>query len=377
MLLELYPRVHRRYTSLAVIGPILDGYGTWLLKQGYSTERVREHFCAARRLVPRLQQRGVGALTSLTRARLRACAPADSQEDPNLAVLVRQLDRYCESELVLYPAPALTRIEQRVAAYRTYLQQVRGFAPSTAVDPDAPRPHDERVSGPHRLRDPPDAARYARTPGSRRLRACRRPPAVACVSPARGGSPPSLPPVLGLCRRDPDRARHADRHAPRVSRREAPPGAALGHGSGAPRDDRPYESAGTPRLPAREISKAMRGYAEFRIALETSVLRPPVRRVTSAGAGLSRRCGATHAALHRAEQTDVPGTSALDTEIRTGPALRGRRAVQVQLSTGLGQRGLHGLIPCRACTSATPCPGGRAEVVEPRGHEGQRHLAAN
>ena len=46
MLLELYPRVYRRYTSLAVIGPILDGYGTWLLKQGYSTERVREHFCA-------------------------------------------------------------------------------------------------------------------------------------------------------------------------------------------------------------------------------------------------------------------------------------------------------------------------------------------
>ncbi len=114
MLVDLYPRVHRRYTSLAIIGPILDGYGTWLLEQGYSTERVREHFCAARRLVHRLQQRGVGALTSLTRARLRAGAPADSQEDPNLAVLVRQLERYCESELALYPAPALTRIEQHI-----------------------------------------------------------------------------------------------------------------------------------------------------------------------------------------------------------------------------------------------------------------------
>ena len=34
MLVELYPRVHRRYTSLAIIGPILDGYGTWLLRQG-------------------------------------------------------------------------------------------------------------------------------------------------------------------------------------------------------------------------------------------------------------------------------------------------------------------------------------------------------
>ena len=131
MLVDLYPRVHRRYTSLAIIGPILDGYGTWLLRKGYSTERTREHFQAAPRLVRGLQQRGVRALTSLTRARLWACAPTDSQEDPNLAVLVRQLARYCESELALYPPPTLTRIEQRVAAYRTYLQQVRGFAPGT------------------------------------------------------------------------------------------------------------------------------------------------------------------------------------------------------------------------------------------------------
>ena len=133
MVLELYPRMHRRYTSLAILGPVLDGYGTWLLEQGYSTDRVREHFCAARRLVPRLQRRDVETLASLTRARLRACAPADSQEDPNLAVLVRQLERYCESELALYPPPTLTRIEQRVAAYRTYLEQVRGFAPGTVA----------------------------------------------------------------------------------------------------------------------------------------------------------------------------------------------------------------------------------------------------
>ena len=131
MLVELFPRVHRRYTSLAIIGPILDGYGAWLLKRGYSAERAREHFRAAPRLVRRLQQRGLRALTSLTRARLRACAPTDSQQDPDLTVLVRQLTRYCESELSLYPPPALTRVEERVAVYRTHLQQVRGFAPST------------------------------------------------------------------------------------------------------------------------------------------------------------------------------------------------------------------------------------------------------
>ena len=103
MLIDLYPRVHRRYTSLPIIGPILDRYGTWLLKQGYSTDRTREYFRAAPRLARRLEQCGVRALAGITRARLRGCAPDDSQEDPDLAALVRQLDRYFDAELSLYP----------------------------------------------------------------------------------------------------------------------------------------------------------------------------------------------------------------------------------------------------------------------------------
>jgi len=131
MLLDLHPRIHRRYTSLPIIGPTLDGYGTWLLKQGYSTDRVCEHFRAARRLARQLEQRRVRSLAQLTRAQLRACAPADSQEDPNLAVLVRQLDQYFDTKLSLFPKPATSLLEQRVTAYTTFLEQVRGFAPST------------------------------------------------------------------------------------------------------------------------------------------------------------------------------------------------------------------------------------------------------
>lgn len=133
MLLELYPRVHRRYTSLPIIGPTLDGYGTWLLQQGYSADRAREYFRAAPRLARQLQQRGVRTLAGITRARLQGCAPADSQDDPDLAALVRQLDRYFGAEMSLYSAPALTHIAQRVAAYTTYLEQVRGFARSTCT----------------------------------------------------------------------------------------------------------------------------------------------------------------------------------------------------------------------------------------------------
>ena len=65
MLVERFPRVHRRYTSLAIVGPILDGYGRWLLKQGYSPERLREHYRAGPRLVRGLRQRGVRALRTL------------------------------------------------------------------------------------------------------------------------------------------------------------------------------------------------------------------------------------------------------------------------------------------------------------------------
>ena len=234
-----------RRPARAILGPVLDGYGTWLLEQGYSTERVREHFCAARRLVHRLQQRGVEALTSLTRARLRALCSRGFAGGP----------QSCGSGAA---AGAVLRVRAgavsgaRVDPHRAAsgrLHDLPAAGPRVrARDRGAPRPHGERVSGPHRLRDPPDADRRARRPGSRCLSACLRPPPVACIPAARGGPPPSLPPVPGLGRRDPDRARHANRHAPRVSRREAPTGAALGHGSGTPPDDRPRESAGTPRL---------------------------------------------------------------------------------------------------------------------------------
>ena len=134
-------------------------------------------------------------------------------------------------------AVSAARVDPRRAASRR-LQDPSAARPGfRAVNPGAPRPHGERVSGPHRLRKAPDASRYARPPGSRHLPVCRWPPPVACVPPACGGQPPSVPPVPGVCRRDPDRARRTDRHASRVSRREAPSSAALGHGSGAPRDE--------------------------------------------------------------------------------------------------------------------------------------------
>jgi integrase/recombinase XerD len=133
MLLQLYPKVHRRYSSLPVLGPIVEKFGAWLLKQGYSTDCVREHFCCMRRIARVLHKRGIGSMAELTRAKLRACAPAQRLDDRRLAASVRLLERYFASETSLFAAQLLSRIGQRVGEYATYLDEVRGLAPSTVA----------------------------------------------------------------------------------------------------------------------------------------------------------------------------------------------------------------------------------------------------
>jgi hypothetical protein len=59
---------------------------------------VREHFCAARRLSRILEQRRIHSLARLTRARLRACVPANRLDDKRLTATVRLLERYFEAE---------------------------------------------------------------------------------------------------------------------------------------------------------------------------------------------------------------------------------------------------------------------------------------
>jgi hypothetical protein len=131
MLVELYPRMHRRFTTLPVLGPIVDSLVAWLLAGGYSADRVREYCRAARRLDGQLARRGVRHLHDLTRARLRACAPADSQEDPDRAALVRLLVRFLETETTRWPARTPSRLAQRLAVYGVYLRDVRNSSASS------------------------------------------------------------------------------------------------------------------------------------------------------------------------------------------------------------------------------------------------------
>ena len=75
MLSNLFPETHLQYSSLPILGPILEGYSTWLLSEGYSRERVSVHCQIARRLARVLAQDDVTKLTDLTRGQLRSYAP--------------------------------------------------------------------------------------------------------------------------------------------------------------------------------------------------------------------------------------------------------------------------------------------------------------
>jgi len=84
-----------------------------------------------RRIAHLLYKRGVGSMVELTRAKLKACAPAKRLDDRRLAASVRLLERYFASETSLFGTEPLTRIDQRVAEYANFLDEVRGLAAST------------------------------------------------------------------------------------------------------------------------------------------------------------------------------------------------------------------------------------------------------
>jgi integrase/recombinase XerD len=130
MLAEIYPRVHARYESLRILGPHLDGFTEWLRSQGYPPLPIYSRVRAARRIDALLWRRGVRRPGDLTAADFLAYAPGDSQDDIDLAAAIRSLVRYFEEQHALAPVHP-TPGEDLLVSYRTYLEDVRGFAART------------------------------------------------------------------------------------------------------------------------------------------------------------------------------------------------------------------------------------------------------
>lgn len=132
MLTELFPRIHDRFSSLSILGSVVDGFAEWLFQQGYPPVPVRRHIRTTRRIDLALRQRGFQQLSDLTASDLRACSPADSQDDVDLAAAVRCLSRYLEEHRLLAAvSEPPSRSCALLSVYAEYLRGVRGFAGST------------------------------------------------------------------------------------------------------------------------------------------------------------------------------------------------------------------------------------------------------
>jgi integrase/recombinase XerD len=133
MLNELFPRAHARVSSLPLLGSIVDRFTVWLQQQGYRRGSSRHYVRALSRLDVMIRLRGRSALPEVTREDLRACRPANSQEDRNLAGALRALERYLDAHALLPPPGPnpLSRSDVLLADYRYFLEDVRGLSQST------------------------------------------------------------------------------------------------------------------------------------------------------------------------------------------------------------------------------------------------------
>ena len=132
MLKQLFRRDHSRYSSLPLLGTALDGFATFLINNGYPQDVVCRRLRSAMSIDRRLRRCGCRDLRKITREKLRKCAPGPgrSQENINVSATVRLLERYFDEQHILPPVP-LKPAEERLASYRSYLETVRGLAPST------------------------------------------------------------------------------------------------------------------------------------------------------------------------------------------------------------------------------------------------------
>jgi site-specific recombinase XerD len=132
MLQEIYPRDHARFSSLPLLGPHVDEFVVWLHTQGYPRLPIRLRIRELPRVDQLLRRRSVRRIEDLTASDLLRLAPKDSQEDVYLAAVVRSLAS-CFAAKGRLARPRATPQEELVAAYRTHLDRVRGFADSTSA----------------------------------------------------------------------------------------------------------------------------------------------------------------------------------------------------------------------------------------------------
>jgi len=133
MLEELFPRSHSKYRSLALLGPMLDDFGSWLRQCGYTPLTVRAMLKPAPILEKSLRSRRVRQLSDLGDDVLEACWQALRRRRQMLGGVVRALARYLDAHELreVVPRSESTPSGEVLGGFEEYLCSVRGCSQST------------------------------------------------------------------------------------------------------------------------------------------------------------------------------------------------------------------------------------------------------
>ncbi len=132
MLKELFPRSYTRYTSLPVLGPLLDGFAAWMHVHRYSKWTLYIYLRTMVHLDRSLRSCAGEDESEITRGAFEACWSA--LRERKRASGVHCLHQYLVEQKLIPPPlrPAATSLtDLQLAAYRIHLRDVRGLSPNT------------------------------------------------------------------------------------------------------------------------------------------------------------------------------------------------------------------------------------------------------
>ena len=133
MLQTLFPQTHHCYTSLPLLGPILDGFATRMAERGYRHSTLRVMLRPMARIERWLRRHGVQSIGNLDVEVLQACWANFHRRNSSAGGVIRALAQHLDATGVLQPRrlEPLTPSEQLLSRYEEHLAKVRGLAESS------------------------------------------------------------------------------------------------------------------------------------------------------------------------------------------------------------------------------------------------------
>jgi|SRR5271157_1440593 integrase/recombinase XerD len=133
MLTNVYSGSFLKYSSLAILGPIANGFASWLIERGYTHLSRREKIALLPYIEATLLRRGIRHLREVSKADLDACKKSLLRRFPNRAGTTCALEKYLHVQNLLVPPEqnVTGTAARQLAAYSHYLKTVRGAAAST------------------------------------------------------------------------------------------------------------------------------------------------------------------------------------------------------------------------------------------------------